>query len=84
MDIKQQLIEYQSKVAEKSNYRDLPDWVRELMLERLSALLTELLKLEDGQAIGERVISFQRGATRAIADQCGPECHELLADIPDP
>ena len=78
MSLRPQFTEYRLKVADRSNYPDAPDWVREELLERIDTLLA----LEDGDQFEYTAAWFSRGAARYITDQCGSECDELLDDMP--
>lgn len=77
MPTKQQLMDYRSKLADRSQYADAPDWVRAILIEKLDLLLA----LDDPE-FAIAVQGFRLGAARAIADQCGSECDQLLGDIP--
>jgi hypothetical protein len=79
MSLKNQFLEYRSRVANANEYPFAPQWVKDKLLERLDVLLA----LQNPQEFEVSARSFPQGAARTITDQCGSECDDILEDIPD-
>ena len=81
MDLRRQLIEYREKLADAACYPETPAWCKEMVLERLDAMLTATTTPE----LPEAFRNFRRGAAYFLYDNLSAaDCEDLLNDMPRP